>query len=531
MPSDTEAGGPWGGSSQPPAVPPPLPVDAGLVFEGRLHPLTLLFRGWQLLRGVLLPAIIVLYFGRNQFLGYFLLLFFIGPMGMSIIRYFTFTFKITAEEIVLRHGLIGRTERHIPLTRVQDVRLEQGVLHRLLGMADVEVETAGGQGVDASLSVLSKSHAEELRRMIFAQRETARAVVGAAGGVALDLPPLQESGQIVRQVSMRELILAGITSNKLASIVALLVVVQQLAGDFVSETSIQKFWMTVTQQGERWVQGGLSHHWMALVLAAVGLLILGVLGSTITSVVVFYRFTLSRSGEDLHRSYGLLTRRSSSLPRRRIQVLKVEEKFLRRLFRLVTLRADTAGGGHGGNKESSSGRDVLLPVVPRDEVQGLLPAFFPDWSAELFEWQQVSRRAILRGTVKGAWFCVALTAVTVWRRPDWISLWPLLLIIPIYVLNVMSYRHLGYAVGRRYFQTRRGWLGRDAHIVPIRNIQSVVLRQMLFDRRHRVASLRVDTAGQAFTGGGPHIDNVPVQTAVEVARRLAQSAAATRYRW
>ena len=42
------------------------------------------------------------------------------------------------------------TERRIPLTRVQDVRLKQGVLHRLLRMAEVQVETAGGKrGGDA----------------------------------------------------------------------------------------------------------------------------------------------------------------------------------------------------------------------------------------------------------------------------------------------------------------------------------------------------------------------------------------------
>jgi membrane protein YdbS with pleckstrin-like domain len=74
-------------------------------------------------------------------------------------------------------------------------------------------------------------------------------------------------------------------------------------------------------------------------------------------------------------------------------------------------------------------------------------------------------------------------------------------------------------------------LSRATHIVPIRNAQTVVIRQTPFDRRHGVATLRVDTAGQAYTGGGPQIRNVPILEAEMVARTLVHRAAQTRYRW
>ncbi len=100
----------------------------------------------------------------------------------------------------------------------------------------------------------------------------------------------------------------------------------------------------ITGWAFEWQGGGAGVEWIPVAVAVFGLLALGMSISIIGSVVVFYGFTLSRTGEDIFRSHGLLTRLSSSLPRRRIQLLKVEETWLRRLFGLAALRADTAGG-------------------------------------------------------------------------------------------------------------------------------------------------------------------------------------------
>ncbi|HZF39912.1 MAG TPA: PH domain-containing protein, partial [Blastocatellia bacterium] len=74
-----------------------------------------------------------------------------------------------------------------------------------------------------------------------------------------------------------------------------------------------------------------------------------------------------------------------------------------------------------------------------------------------------------------------------------------------------------------------GWAGRSTHIVPINKIQAVEVSQSPFDRRLGLATLIVDTAGQAYTGGGPQISNLPLDEARAVAGALAHRASATRY--
>jgi len=530
---ESDSSGPPPPPLVPPVQPPAPPIDRSQVappqLEGRLHPLTLVFAFWNAVRNILIPLAVVLIFGRRKGPDTYIWVaaIFLGlPVAWGLIRYFTFTYGIANGELITRQGLLGRTERHIPLARVQDIRIEQGVLHRLFRMADVFVETAGGSGPEASLSVLAKSEAERLRAAVFAPPPSAQ-TADAADSVV----PSQPDTEIIRKLSMRQLVLAGITSNRTASAIALVFVLWQFVDDILPEDIFQKWGESFVRRVTELLTQGGSLHWTSILLAVVVVIGIGMLFSVIGSIVVFHGFTLSRRGEDIYRSHGLFTRRSSSLPRRRIQLLKVEESWLRRLFKLATLRADTAGGTFPGqNKDEQSGRDVLLPILPRQDLGGMLPVFFPDLDEANGVWQQVSRRAIARGTKKGVATCLLLSALLCSIQRSWYGLWPLLFIPAVYALNVMSYRHLGYWLGDRFFRMRSGWLSRATHIVPIRNIQSIVIRQTPFDRRHNVSTLVVDSAGQTNTGGGPRIRNVPAADVLNVARTLARRAASTRYR-
>jgi putative membrane protein len=502
-------------------LPPVLPV-----VSGRLHPLTLAVSLFQSVRNLLLPAIFMLITGTHATLGVVLLLFLALSLVGSVVRYFTFTYRLQGGELITRQGVLERRERNIPIARVQDLRLEQGLVHRLLGVVDLHVETAGGQGAEASLSVLSRRDAEFLRRAVFEQAATA---VGPVQGT-------EQAGQVsggtqLRRLRTGELVLAGLTSNQVASVLVLVFAAWQFLDRMLPPDTHQRVISQLASGVARWLEEGAHADWMIVVVGGAVLLVVGLSISVIGSLVLFHDFTLSIRGEDLHRQYGLLTRRSSSLPRRRIQLLQIQESWMRRWFGLATLRVDTAGSRTTDQNQGREGRDVLLPVVPRSEVDPLLPVLFPDLDDAKPDWHDVSRCAIRRGTTKGAVVC-ALLALLSAALQGWqlAAFWPLLLVLPIYAINVLQYRHLGYAVSERFFRTRRGWLSRATHVVPIRNAQMMIVRQTPFDRRFNVASLIVDSAGQAYTGGGPQLRNIPAVEALAVARSVAVRAARTRYR-
>jgi putative membrane protein len=504
-------------------VPPVLPVFPML--SGHLHPLTLVVALFTTIRNLLIPAVFMLITRTEATLG-LVLLFFVGlSLISSLVRYLTFTYRIQGGELITRQGVLERRERNIPLTRVQDLRIEQGLVHRLLGVVDLHVETAGGQGAEASLSVLRRRDADVLRRAVFEQA----AEVARVGGMERESKAVES--RTLRRLGAGELVLAGLTSNQVASVLVLILAGWQFLDRMLPPETYQRLVSRLALGIERWVEQGAHADWV-LVLAGAGILLaVGLSISVMGSLVLFHQFTLSLRGEDLHRNYGLLTRRSSSLPRRRIQLLQIQESWMRRWFGLATLRVDTAGSRMPDQTQGREGRDVLLPVVPRVEVDALLPVLFPDLDDAVPAWHDVSRCAIRRGTTKGAVVCGLLALLSA-ATQDWqlAAFWPLLLVLPIYGINVLQYKHLGYSISERFFRTRRGWLSRATHVVPIRNSQILTVRETPFDRRFGVATLSVDTAGQAYTGGGPRLRNIPVEEALAAARAVAVRAARTRYR-
>jgi uncharacterized membrane protein YdbT with pleckstrin-like domain len=67
-------------------------------------------------------------------------------LAMPLLRWRTTTYELTTKRLRTRFGVVTRRGRDIPLTRINDVSFERGVLDRLLGAGRLVVESAGEHG-------------------------------------------------------------------------------------------------------------------------------------------------------------------------------------------------------------------------------------------------------------------------------------------------------------------------------------------------------------------------------------------------
>src|SRR5262245_33843773 len=154
---------------------------AASVFEGRLHHLTIAFSLLKAARGII-PAMSLLFFGNKVF-GFMMLMAVVAStVAAALARDFSFTYRIEGNELITQQGIIERKQRSIPLERIQEIRVEQGVLHRVFDVVDAKIETGGGGGAEASLSVLSRSEVERLRLAVFERAARIRRDGGAGRG-------------------------------------------------------------------------------------------------------------------------------------------------------------------------------------------------------------------------------------------------------------------------------------------------------------------------------------------------------------
>jgi putative membrane protein len=487
----------------------------------RLHVSTLwvplLSASWQLAIVALVGALFV---GPGTVVFFGALYVLLPLAAFHALRYFTLRYRLQEPELFIRTGLFWLSERRIPLERIQDIRIQRGIFHQAFGVARLEITTAASEEQEAVLSVVSVAEAEQLRRAVFdhqAQREsgvTDDGKVGARGETLLRLGP-------------RELILGAVTSRIVSTLVALVsaVLYFTLFLSFVRGISAQ--WETYLTTWEEKLLPKLGGWWSFLLapfswddtLVGSVLLILGGLAVSLAAFVIRYQgYRLLRAGGVYSRSHGLFTIKSSSLNRDRIQALKIEESLLRRWIGLAAIWVDS--GGDRAQVEEEKKRDPFVPVVRRwlafrlaEQVLEGLPVAEPAW-------KRVSSLAIRRTT--RVWWLILAACMA---GNAWSWGWLVLVFLPgfplAYFLSVQWYRNTGYWVDDDYLISRKGWFNRRTLYLPLRNIQTVAVRQSWFDRRLNLATLEVDTAGQSNTGGGTSVDNLPV----EEARRLQQGLA------
>ena len=91
------------------------------------------------------------------------------------LRWRTTRFIVTSRRVVIRSGVVSRTGRDIPLTRVNDVTFTHGLLDRLLGCGTLLIESGGERG---QLVVNEIPHVETVQRQLSDLVEQANAPRG-----------------------------------------------------------------------------------------------------------------------------------------------------------------------------------------------------------------------------------------------------------------------------------------------------------------------------------------------------------------
>jgi putative membrane protein len=132
-------------------------------------------------------------------------------------------------------------------------------------------------------------------------------------------------------------------------------------------------------------------------------------------------------------------------------------------------------------------------------------------------------------------FTIVLAAVLTFAPiplSAWHALWlPLVVLTTAWLFTRRWVRLAGYALTESTVYFRSGWLGRQVSAVRFVNMQTVSMSQTPFDRRKRMASVAVDTAGAGSVGHRIRIPFLDVDVAESILQRLYVETRSTEFRW
>ncbi len=421
----TEAAGP--SPSQPPQWPPPSGAGpsggrraiAGL--EGhwqRLHPLSPLVRAG---RGVV-PLLVILLIptyhsgsgGEIEHGGIIVLAFLLALVSWLVTRW-----RVEAGVLRVDSGLIRRTSERFPLSQIQAIDVVRPGLARVFGLAELRIRLASGGRTAGRLAYLSSHEAEALRsRLLSISHGVAEEELASPERTLVTVPPAR--------------LLASLTTGGAGLVLELVAVVLV-------------------------VLAVLSPHAASALLsvATVWLVLLGL--GLFREFNRGYRFTVADARDGLRLRSGAIETTAETIPRGRIQAIRMTEPLLWRAFGWCRLDVDVAGQKSKGAQDRQAAKTVhaLLPVGTREQAELLLANVFGELPAER---SRPPRRAAFKSPLR--------------------------------------YRRLSWGANERYAVTTSGRVRRITDWVPLSKAQSYRLVEGPVQRALGLASVHLDTAGR-----------------------------------
>lgn len=494
------------------------PVIAAGAAEHRLHPMSWLFVLLQQLRHFVLPLVVLFVFGRgdrNELWG----LIGVGVLALvSVWQYFTYRYGVAGDRLVVRSGLLERSLRVIPFARIHNVALRQSLLHRLFGVAEVRLESAGGTRPEAEMRVLKLQDALALESLIRRRGADAATAEGASA----------EAPRALLSMPLAEVVRLGLISNR-----GMIVVGAGFA-------AVAQFDERLLGDGMEWlgrrIAGSvdLAHFGPRdYVLGALALIVAAVAALRMFSVALallqYHGFTLSEDGARLTVERGLLARLRTSAARRRIQAWTLRESVLHRLFGRRTLSVDTAVTENGQQGEGRALRE-LAPVATPAACDALIEHLLPRARWRELAWQPLAIRHWWRLWWPSLLVAGALAAALGWRFGAPGAL--VLLWLPWSALVARRHlRHAGYTLDEHVIAVREGWWSRHWRWAEVDKLQALRLAQNPLDRRCGTATLWLDTAGAGPFSPPLRIRFLPAAEARALYDALAARMAARPMRW
>ncbi len=476
----------------------------------------------------IIPLIALFVFGRRDYEGWWPLIGLAALAAGSIWQYLTYRYGVGEDALVVRSGLLERSVRVIPFARIHNVAVEQSLLHRLLGVAEVRLESAGGRKPEATMRVLTLPDALALETLV-----RRRGRVAAEPGLSVDAAlntgaatTTADAPQILLRLGPMDLLRLGLVSNGGMILVG--------AGLAATSQMGNNIWPTVAKLvGGTWTTWNGEHHWESWQLLAGGLALLVAIMfvlrvlSLLLVVLQYYGFELRQDGRRLTVERGLLARWRTSASRRRIQAWTLREGLLHRMLGQRSLEIDTAASEAQGQTRALH---ELAPIAPMASCDQLIDQLLPQASWHGLDWQTLPIRSWWRRTLPTVFWTLVITTALYLR----FDVWGLLALAWLPWAAVRAYaeaRRARWALGAELVGVREGWWSRYWRFAEIDKLQALQLTRTPLDRYCGTATLWLDTAGAGVRAPGLRIRYLPHDTAEVLYRTLSSELAHRPLRW
>ncbi len=420
----------------------------------------------------------------------------------GMLKYLFFRFYILNEELIVKKGWLKKQTIVIPLNRIQTVNLEQPMLHQVLNLVKVTVDTPGSDSTEVTIDSLRRPMAEDLRSSLLHQREIATAT-------SENLPPAAVLPVI--RVSSNDMLRLSLSANHLETFFVIMAFglslyddLSDITGDFIGDSAGRM----IPQQT-----------FGIVLFMVIATLLITMLISTIRIVLKFYNLSVYTTATGFRITSGLTTLKERVVATSKVQFVSWRASWIRRLFNLRLFRFHLPADIQ---KEAKAD----LPVTRLEFLDILTREYYPvpdtaGKTAIRMHPSYVFRRTLLVGLLP-----VTLAIAIAWTWLQELSLLGLLYPLVVFLFTWLHTRKFRLFAFDEVVLIQKGLLGKEELMLKWFKLQSVEIKQSIYQRRKGLAMLVFHVAGARIA-----IRHIPLEAARQVANYALYKVESSREPW
>ncbi|MDK2762430.1 MAG: PH domain-containing protein [Alteromonas macleodii] len=440
---------------------------------------------------------------------------FLSTSVSGVISFLMYKFRVHNQHVEIHHGVFQRRYTNLPLWRIQNVKIERPFYYRPFGYALVVLDTAGSGKEEAKIVAVPEDYAEALKKQVLYEKalhdegdldclpnedlsdeQSSSFPSPRTRAKAVDSSHSNE--EVLNRRSVKDIIIHGITNNRVWIILGAAAPfyddVFGLVSEWLADKGLQLNQL-VGEQTVAWWQFGLyAFVILMMLMALVALLSVG--GALFT----FYGYTLSRTGDRYIRRSGLLNKLEVSMRASRIQMITAKQDWLDKILKRVNLYFEQNSTAGQQMQELMSPNKLIVPSVTEDEAFALSQEVMPECDLRGQEYHPISKRFITFWLFAGWTLPLAIffTIGAVSSHLD-IMLGSLVVFSAVSLLLTLRWLRWGIAYDSKYVYIRRGRIGIDYQCFEPYKAQQVIVKQSVFMKRRKQATVKFVLASGAVT--------------------------------
>lgn len=433
------------------------------------------------------PFILIVFFKKEDYsaiqvyLGFAGVILFIAIIAFLRYWFFKFYIDYKLEEFVIENGIFNKTKTTIPFHKIQKVNIDQSLVQRVFNVHKLELDTAGSDKKEASISAISQEMAVELKQHLLENTEN------NSHSVNEDIHEEEQPKSFIT-IGIPSLLKIGITANYIKSFAYIFLVfttvsdnLRQIGRDDLIDENINQL--------EQIPIASLVIGFLVFIFTAI------LVVNLFITVIKYFNFTIKKDKKSFVLSYGLLNIKNTIINPEKVQIIKLTQNFFQKKLDVNTIEIFQASSDM--NRASTKDKTKIpgCNKAEKEQIIKLLIGKLPQHHKTLYP----NIRKLLLNVFFFILIPVSIGFIVNYNI-DKFSLNELLTVVCIYVLFVgtihyFSYRNYRLFISEEFIVKQSGAWDIDQQIMMPYKIQAIETHQFIWQKITNIGSVVLYTAG------------------------------------